>query len=275
MSISEERDFKRISYGCNENQFGDLRLPVAGDGPFPVAIVIHGGFWRAGFSLDHMNPFAESLTAQGIATWSIEYRRVGQEGGGWPGTFQDVSEAVDFVRTLSENDPLDLNRVVTIGHSAGGHLALWAAARHRLPQDSILSRLENPLSIKGVISLSGVSDLALMCEVHYQREIIMKADDNPTRDLIGGNNKDFPSRFAECSPIELLPIGIPLEIIHGSLDINVPVGISEKFAKAAESAGDDVALKVLPNSEHFKLINPETEEWAVVLESTLSLINKD
>ncbi|MCM3569571.1 S9 family peptidase [Neobacillus mesonae] len=274
MDVSEERDFKRISYGSNENQFGDLRIPE-GEGPFPVAIVIHGGFWRAGLSLNLMNPFAESLTAMGIAVWNIEYRRVGQEGGGWPGTFQDVSSAVEFVRTLSENYPLDLSRVVTIGHSAGGHLALWAAARHRLPKESILGNFENPLPIKGVISLAGVNDLALMCEVHQLREKISKISDNPTRDLMGGTMEDVPFRYHEGSPIELLPIGVPMDLIHGSLDINVPIGISESFAKAAKSAGDHVRLKALPYSEHFKLIDPDTEEWSVVFESILSIINQE
>ncbi|HEX7064752.1 MAG TPA: alpha/beta hydrolase [Bacillales bacterium] len=154
----------RISYGDNENQFGDLRLPE-GEGPYPVAIVIHGGFWRARFSLGIMARFCEELTNGGLATWNIEYRRVGQEGGGWPGTLRDAAQATDYLRRIGSDYMLDLNRVVTIGHSAGGHLALWLGGRHQLPATSPFYS-GNPLPLKGAVSLAGVNDLELMEEVH-------------------------------------------------------------------------------------------------------------
>ncbi|WP_408011107.1 alpha/beta hydrolase family protein [Pseudalkalibacillus sp. A8] len=272
MNSSIERNFKRIPYGENENQFGDLRLPK-GDGPFPVAIVIHGGFWREKFELEHMNKFVEALTAKGIATWNIEYCRVGQEGGGWPGTFLDSAKATDFVRTLAKSYPLDVNRVVTIGHSAGGHLALWLAARHKLPPNSTLQTSKHPLHLKGVISLAGVSDLALMHDIHQWKETIFGIIDNPTRDLMGGLPKDLQSRYEEGSPMALLPIGVPLVLIHGSLDVNVPIGISEHFEKVAKSAGDTVSFIPIPAAEHFKLIVPDSEVWPVILESSRNLLN--
>ncbi|MGO0059804.1 alpha/beta hydrolase family protein [Brevibacillus fluminis] len=262
----------RICYGENENQFGELRLPD-GNGPFPVAIVIHGGFWREKFKLDQMDSFAEALTAQGIATWNIEYRRVGQEGGGWPGTFVDAAQASDFVRTLAADYPLDLQRIITVGHSAGGHLALWIAARHRLPATSIIKGDENPLHVKGAISLAGVCDLDVMYNIHQLREVKMGIKDNPTRDLIGGMPQDCKERYQEGSPMALLPIGVPLALIHGSLDCNVPIGLSQQFEQAAKAAGDDVIIQTISSAEHFTIIDPHAEAWPVVMETILGLLN--
>lgn len=264
---------RRIAYGDNANQFGDLRLPE-GEGPFPVAIVIHGGFWRAKFQLDHMNKLVEAITDLGIATWNIEYRRVGQEGGGWPGTFQDSAQATDFVRSLAQTYPLDLARTFTIGHSAGGHLALWLAGRHNLPQHSVLKNSENALRLLGAISLAGVCDLALMHDIHRLKESITGISDNPTQDLIGGMPNDLQSRYKEGSPLALLPLGVPLVLIHGSLDVNVPVGVSEHFAKAAKAAGDQVVFHTLAAAEHFKLIDPEGDEWVEVKAAIIHLLNE-
>src|SRR5699024_7984400 len=125
-----------IPYGKEEDKFGELRLPL-GDGPFPVAVLIHGGFWRDPYKLEQMRPMADSLVDQGIATWNIEYRRVKQPGDGWPHTFLDSAKAVDYIQTLAQEYPLDTSNVITIGHSAGGHLALWLAGRDKLPKESI------------------------------------------------------------------------------------------------------------------------------------------
>src|SRR5439155_8576098 len=138
-------------------QFGELRLPK-GRGPFPVAIVIHGGCWRSDYDLKHVGPLAGALTERGIATWTIEYRRIGDPGGGWPGTFEDVAQAADHLRALARRYPLDLHHVVAIGHSAGGHLALWLAARPGLPPDAALASAD-PLPISGVVGLAAISDL--------------------------------------------------------------------------------------------------------------------
>ena len=267
-----ERNVKRIYYGEEENQFGDLRIPE-GEGSFPVAIVIHGGFWRANFDLEHMNAFVNALTDNGIATWNIEYRRVGQEDGGWPNTFLDSGKATDFVKTLAESYPLDMESVITIGHSAGGHLALWLAARHNICSASNLKNGQEPLTIKGVISLAGVSDLALMHDIHQWKDTMFGIIDNPTKDLMGGSPKNLQYRYEQGSPKSLLPIGVPLFLIHGNLDVNVPIGMSEIFEKSAKSAGDTVRFIPIPRAEHFELIVPDSEAWPEILDSFSNLLN--
>lgn len=257
---------KRITYGNNENQFGDLRLPD-GNGPFPVAMIIHGGFWRSQFNLEQMNKLAEAFTAQGIATWNIEYRRVGQDGGGWPGTFLDNAKAIDFLDGLAKSYSLDLTKVITVGHSAGGHLALWLAARDKLPMTSTIHTKIAPFELQGAISLAGVADLRLMHEIHEWKETLFGIVDNPTRDLLAGTPEEQNSRYQEGSPQELLPIGKSLALIHGSLDVNVPIGLSEKFAEKAEASGDTVILKTIPNVEHFGLIQPDSESWPIILKT--------
>ncbi|WP_233269441.1 S9 family peptidase [Alteribacillus sp. YIM 98480] len=264
---------KRISYGTNNNQFGDLRIPVAGEGPFPLAVIIHGGFWKKQFGLEQMNDFAEKYASHGIATWNIEYRRVGQDGGGWPGTFLDSARSIESLKIIAEDHPVDLKRVIIIGHSAGGHLALWLAARNKLLSNSILRQQDRMLEPKGVISLAGVSDLILMYEIHQWKEKLFGVIENPTRDLIGGKPNEYAQRYAEGSPKELLPIGIPLVLFHGALDVNVPIGLSVNFKKIAESAGDNVVLKTFPNIEHFELIDPMSEVWSIIWDHTVSLLN--
>lgn len=263
----------RIFYGEDENQFGDLRIPE-GDGPHPVAIVIHGGFWRARVGMDQMSEVAQDLSDRGMATWNIEYRRVGQEGGGWPGTLMDAAQAADHLYTLAESYSLDLSRVITVGHSAGGHLALWLAGRHRLSDRSVLKTSASPISIYGAVSLGGVSDLKVMQEVHSIRENVVNIMDHPVSDFIGGSPDQVPERYAEASPIELLPLGVKQILIHGNLDINVPVGISSIYSHHAKQAGDDIKLVEIPTAEHFKLVNTDSEEWLLVVAEIMTLLQK-
>ena len=147
----------RIQYGEHAFAFGELRLP-RGSGPHPVVVVVHGGCWQSQYDLRYMSHLSAALSQAGIATWTLEYRRIGNAGGGWPGTFDDVARGTDYVRTLAQRFPLDLNRVVVAGHSAGGHLALWVAARRNLPRESPLFTA-NPLPLRGVVSLAGITDL--------------------------------------------------------------------------------------------------------------------
>ncbi|MDO6657031.1 S9 family peptidase [Anaerobacillus sp. 1_MG-2023] len=262
---------EKFFYGENENQFGELRLPE-GEGPFPVAIVIHGGFWRKPFTLEIMREVAEDLTASGFATWNIEYRRTGQEGGGYPGTLTDAAEATDYIRTLAESFPLDLNKVVTIGHSAGGHLATWIAARHRMDKNSELFITDTPLPIHGVVSLAGVNDLEMMHGVHeYRDQVLSLKPNNPTAELLGGSPKEYPERYKNASPVELLPLGVQQILVHGALDINVPIGISDYYQREAEGEGDFVKLIELPSAEHFVLTNTTSFAWETIKEE-LSLL---
>lgn len=264
---------KRFNYGKNQFQFADLRLPE-GEGPFPVAIVIHGGFWKNIWNLDIIEPVAKDLASRGIATWNIEFRRVGDEGGGWPGTFIDVANAADYLQQIAEENHLDLSRIIAIGHSAGGHLALWLAGRKKLPENSVLTTTVQPLLLKGSISLAGVNDLALMDEVHRLRLSEFGISNNyPVSDLVGGSPKEVPERYEQTSPIQLLPLQVPQVLIHGSLDISVPIGISYNYKRAADASGDQVKMVDIPSAEHFKVIDPNSEEWSYILTEVTNLLN--
>lgn len=255
----------RIAYGTGEWQFGDLRLP-AGDGPHPVVIIIHGGFWKARYGLDLMDPMADDLTARGLATWNIEYRRVGHEGGGWPGTLQDVARAADHLRELAPQYGLDLTRVVSIGHSAGGHLALWLAARHRIPAGSELAVSAEPLRLAGAVSQAGVTDLRLMWQV---RQV-----ESPVANFLGGTPAELPARYAHASPAELLPLGVPQVLVHGLDDTDVPPVLSTAYYEAARAAGDPIELVTLPGVEHFKVIDPASEAWSPIAQAVLRLVGR-
>ncbi|HUQ79959.1 MAG TPA: alpha/beta hydrolase, partial [Gemmatimonadaceae bacterium] len=157
-SLPSQPPDARIAYGSDSSQYGELRLP-AGPGPHPVAVLIHGGCFKAAYAtLRDLAPMGDALKAAGIATWSVEYRRVGQPGGGWPGTYLDIASAVDHLRVLARQHPLDLRRAVVVGHSAGGHLAMWAAARARVPAGSDIHSVD-PLPLRGVLDLAGPVDL--------------------------------------------------------------------------------------------------------------------
>lgn len=270
MSIAKKYP-QRIAYGDNPSQFGDLRIPE-GKGPFPVVMIIHGGFWRDRFDLEQMNQMADALLSYGIASWNIEYRRVGQNGGGWPGTLQDNASAAEFLKTIVKRYPIDLGRIILVGHSAGGHLALWLAAQHNVSEKSILRDPQSLPEFRSVISLAGVSDLEMMHDIHQWEETLFGSVDNPTRELLEGRPDEYKNRYESSSPHALLPIGIPITLIHGSLDVNVPIGMSEHFQKLATNAGDIVVLKTIPSAEHFQLILPQNDPWSSLLESIKTYI---
>lgn len=248
----------RLAYGPETLQFGELHLPGRAE-QHPVAVVIHGGFWHTPYDYTLMTGLADDLAARGIAAWNIEYRRIGDKEGGWPNTLLDTASAADFVRDIAPLYQLDLQRVVTLGHSAGGHLALWLAARQRIPEGNVLAydstegNKGEHLAISGSISLAGVSDLVM----GWQREIGSRAVEK----LIGGSPESIPERYAEASPAELLPLGVPQVLIHGTADDRVPFDMSETYLAKALAAGDDVQLIELPGVDHFALIDPTSEAW--------------
>lgn len=246
----------RIAYGPAPQQFGDLRLPT-GDAaqPWPAVIVIHGGYWRARYDLAYFGAVCGALARTGIATWNIEYRRLGDADGGWPGTFADVAAAADALRGLAERYPLDLSHALALGHSAGGQLALWLAARPRLASGSPLWRAD-PLPIHGVVALAGVADLRRAWELHLS--------DNVTETLLGGTPAQVAARYASASPYDLLPLGVPQRMLHGTADENVPFEISQRYTERARALGDDVRLISLAGAGHFELVDPATPEWAAV-----------
>jgi acetyl esterase/lipase len=250
----------RLPYGPDPLHFGDLRLP-AGPGPFPVVVVVHGGFWRAMYTLEYFGHACADLTARGLATWNIEYRRIGNSGGAWPGTFLDVAAAVDHLRALARDYPLDLDRAIVVGHSAGGHLALWLAGRSRLPAGSPLHR-PDPLPLRAAISLGGVIDLHRAWE--------LRLGDGVVRDLLGGTPEEYPDRYAVASPAALLPLGVRQVLIHGEQDQPAPYALARDYAAAAQARGDDITFLGLPDTGHFEIVDPRSAQWSQVSDAILA-----
>ncbi len=236
-----------IPYAQGAHRFGELSLPrgeVRG-----VVVVVHGGFWRNAYDLALGRPLAADLGEAGLAAWNIEYRRVGG-GGGWPTTFDDVAAAVDALagpvqETAGGRLPLD--RVVALGHSAGGQLAAWLAARPGLPPDA--PGASPVVTLCGAVSQAGVLDL-----VDAQERGVGQG---AVADLLGGSPSAVPDRYALASPIARIPIGVPVISVHGTADTNVPVRQTERFAAAS---GDRAV--VLPGVDHFAVIDPTTPAWA-------------
>ena len=250
---------RRIAYGPDPLQFGELWLP-ARSRRARVVVVIHGGCWQAALpGLELMNGVAEALSQRGYAVWNIEYRRLGHPGGGYPGTFEDVGRAIDFLRVISRTDHLDLGHVVLLGHSAGGQLALWAAGRQHLRPDSPL-HTAHPLRIGGVITLAGINDLAA-----YRAEGPDACGGPGTIDqLIGAEDRPGPDAYKDTSPVELLPIGARQTIVSGMLDPIVPPTFGEGYARKAAASGDSVTRLDLPHAGHFELIDPTAPEWKLI-----------
>jgi acetyl esterase/lipase len=262
-------DANRVAYGTGALQFGELRVP-AGRGPHPVVIIIHGGCWVAklgklddrAIALDLVRPIAADLTADGFATWNLEYRRLGNDGGGWPGTFQDIAAGADHLRQIAAKNQLDLSRVVAIGHSAGGHFALWLAARPKLPISSELY-VKDPLRLKGVVDLDGPGDLKAMLPLQQQvcgAPVITQ--------LMGGSPEERAERYREGSPVEMLPLGVPQEIFVGRMfAVQTPV-----YVEAAKRAGDTVHATVAAQSGHFVFIDPGSSGWLQVVTAIRGLM---
>jgi acetyl esterase/lipase len=241
-------------YGPDALQFGELRLP-AGRGPFPVAVVIHGGCWTKGLATcRNTAPIASDLTKSGIATWNIEYREVGDAGGGWPGTFLDWGAAVDYLRTLAKTYPLDLSKVVVLGHSAGGHAALWIAARHRLSADSPV-RGADPLPIEAAVSIDGPGDLAGF--VGFDAQICGESVVVP---LMGGTPAEKPELYRQASPQALLPLGVPQFLVSA---VVLTSDKAQKYQELAQAKGDRVEVLTL-DTGHFELIAPGNKAWEAV-----------
>lgn len=251
-----------VAYGADPQQVAELRLPRGG-GPHAVVILVHGGCWQAPWALDHVRALAAALTAEGWATWSLEYRRLGDPGGGWPGTLEDVARGADHLRAVAASHRLDLERVVALGHSAGGQLALWLAGRRRLAADSPL-RGKAPLELRGVVALAGVTDLRAGAEGQVCGDAIAG--------LLGGPPAERAERVRQASPIELLPLGVAQRLVCGALDTLVPNELSRRYEAAARAAGDSVALELVPGAGHFELVDPASSAWPAVRGAVAALL---
>lgn len=251
----------RHPYGADPEQFGDLYLPTTGDN-HPIIVLIHGGCWRAQYGLAQLGRFCETFAALGVAVWSLEYRRLGN-GGGWPNTFLDVASGADYLRSLANQYSLDLNRVVAVGHSAGGHLALWLATRHCLPNNSPLAT-PDPLPLRGVVALAGIPDLVDAEQRNLCRGAITE--------MMNGSAQSVPEAYRAASPAANLPLGIPQHLIIGTLDESVQVAHNTTYVEAARRQGDTVHYTILPDIGHFELIAPGTSSWPIVQEGILNFI---
>jgi acetyl esterase/lipase len=240
-----------LAYGPGPDQFLELTLPV-GHGPAPVAVVLHGGFWRARYGIELARPLAADLAARGWAAVAVEYRRVGA-GGGWPSTLVDVAAALDALPDLAADAApgrLDLGDVTVIGHSAGGHLAAWAAGRARLPAGA--PGAAPRIAVTAAVLQAGVLDL--------RAAVAADLGGGATVGFLGGTPAEVPERYAAADPVRLLPTGVPVLCVHGEADTTVPPEQSERYAAAATAAGDRVEVAALPG-DHMAVIDVAGEAW--------------
>ena len=254
----------RITYGDDPHQFGELRLP-GGSATVPLVVLIHGGCWRAQYDLKHVAAASAALVEDGIATWTVEYRRVGDSGGGWPGTFDDIAHAIDHVRSLAmQFHRIDTTRVVLMGHSAGGQLALWAASRRQNETTGLFRSSRPPLPVAGVVSLAGITDLA-------EYGATTTGCNGAVTPLMGGTPATVANRYRAVSPVERVPIGVPVQLVHGAMDPIVPLAQSRQFAARNTAAGGMSDVSVVPGAGHFDLVAPQAEAWATVLRAVHAL----
>jgi acetyl esterase/lipase len=231
---------RTIRYGPEEGQEADLWLPAPEARRPPVVCLLHGGFWRMPYGRDQLDAVAGDLVARGWAVWNLEYRRLGAPGGGWPGTFDDVAAGIDRLAALAgEGVELDLDRVAVAGHSAGGQLALWSAARSR-PE-------------------SGPGGPERIQPVDLAGSFVRSEGSGAVAQLLGGSPGERPERYAAASPIERLPLGVPQLILHGTADEALPVESARDYARAAAVAGDDVELVELPRAGHMEFLDPASD----------------
>ncbi|MFJ9740055.1 alpha/beta hydrolase [Streptomyces sp. NPDC101166] len=259
------------SYGDHPDQVIDFYAPRAGAAPtdtVPLIVVLHGGAWRAPYDRRHITPFADYLANRGFAVANVEYRRGREEGtepiaGRWPHTFDDVAAALDALPALAREalPQADPRRTVLTGHSAGGHLALWAAARHVLPADAPW-RTGGPAPLRGVVALAPIADF----EVAEKLNVC----GNAARQLLGGD-EHFVERQPYADPALLLPTGIATTLVQGRTDLVVSQAVAESYADAAAKAGEMVGLTLLEDVGHFPLIDPLADACAVVAEEIAQL----
>jgi acetyl esterase/lipase len=238
---------ERVAYGGDPNQFIEVRLPRA-KVPHAAVLNIHGGFWRARYDLTHAGHLCEALRGAGIASLNVEYRRVGNPGGGWPGTFEDIRSAYRFIRNHSRFH-LDLDRLAVMGHSAGGQLALCLGA--------------HDTSVRNVISLAGVVDLKRGFALHLSNDAV--------QEFLGGKPDAVPEHYHEADPLELA-IQARQWLLHGTDDDTVPPVFSRDYVREKKKSGESVELIEIPHASHFDMINPASDAWKQVLSTVQTAV---
>ena len=246
----------RLTYGSEANQFLDLRLPSCKEerkAAYPLVINIHGGFWRAKYDLEHAGHLCAALTAQGLATANLEYRRVGNEGGGWPGTFADIRSAYHFLLQNAVAHRFDTKRIVVMGHSSGGQLALCLAAHE--PR------------VTRAVSLAGVVDLERAYQLHLSNDAVVE--------FLGGTPGEVPDHYREADPSVLSISQSRQWLIHGSGDDIVAVAFSRDYVRAKQArAGkekEDAQLLEISGAGHFDVIDPRSHAWKQVEQTVVQL----
>jgi acetyl esterase/lipase len=237
LSLTPPKADARLAYGSDENQFVDLRLPKS-KGPHALAINLHGGFWRAKYDLGHTGHLCAALTAKGLATANVEYRRVGNAGGGWPGTFADIRAAYQFLLQGARKYEFDVRRVIVMGHSAGGQLALCLAAHES--------------GAKAVISLAGVVDLQQAYALHLSNDAVVE--------FLGGTPAEVGDHYREADPMKVA-IEARQWLVHGATDDVVPPGFSRNYVSAKQKMKEAVRLVEVAGAGHFDVIDPRSGAW--------------
>ena len=246
----------RVAYGPLPDQFGELWLP-AGKGPFPLVVMVHGRCWRSSVAkLSIMNYAAEDLRARGVAVWNLEYRGFDRPGGGYPGTFQDVAAGADAARGLASHYPLKLDHIVALGHSAGGHLVFWLAARGRIAAASPLKAV-HPLPIATAVSLGGLPDLAVVRAAGEAACGVESVDR-----LVGPPTPGHADVYADTSPAELGRTATREILINGGDDTLAPPRMGRAYVARLRPTGQRVRQTTIASMGHVELITPGTPAWA-------------
>jgi acetyl esterase/lipase len=247
---------RTLAYGASPEQVGDLYIPETAAAP--LVCLLHGGFWRMPYGREQLDDLARDLCASGLAVWNLEYRRVGAGGSPWPATLRDIQAILEYIPTVAQVAPtVKVSRRVLVGHSAGGHLAFWAATRaagHRQPKP------------EAVIGLAPILDLVAA----HARGL----GNNAAEAFLGGSPEFVPERYQEASPRAQLPLGVTQYIIHGDADVAVPVCLSREYADAARRAGDEATCIVLPDTDHMAFLDPRTEACRVLRENILRVVGQ-
>ena len=267
LALSGPAPTATLRYGAAPSQYAELFLP-SGTGPFPVAVLVHGGCWTKAFGgITQLRNVAGALAARGIAVWNVEYRRVDEAGGGYPGTYQDMNAALDLLARTATARPLDLGRLVAVGHSAGGQLVQWLAARPRILATSPLYR-KDVVPVRHVVSLGGLADLrreAALLKTSCDREIV---------ELAGTPSAERPDVFSDTNAGDLIPNGSRTILVTGELDTISPPRVAHDFAARARAAGDSAEVVILPGASHYDEVAATSSSWPRVLraiESSLGL----
>jgi len=260
MALNGPAPAATIRYGSAPSQYAELFLPP-GKGPFPVAVLVHGGCWTKEFGgIVQLRNMAGALAARGIASWNVEYRRVDEAGGGYPGTYQDMNAALDTLAAQAGRYPLDLGRLVAVGHSAGGQLVQWMAGRSRIPAASPLHP-SGTLQLKRVVSLGGLADL------RHEAALIQSSCDRTTIELAGSPSAARPDVFSDTNAAELMPNGSRTTLITGALDKVSPPRVARDYAQRARDAGDAAEVLVLPGASHYDEVAASSASWPLVLQA--------